>query len=480
VNSVFLGKMLSFALSDYIVLASFFVVVLAIGMIAKSGKSRNGVDYLLDSRKVGILLFVATNVATWYGGILGVGEFTYRYGVLSWVTQGLPYYIFAIIFALFFAEKIRNAQLFTIPDKIETVYGKKTALLAAGIIFIMVNPAPYLLMTGFLFALIFNISFYWGMIISLMMVAAYLYKGGFKSTLYTDLFQFAIMFIGFIIIVVAVTGEYGGVSFLKTNLPSELLTVPKGNGMYILVWFLIALWTFVDPGFHQRSYAAKSGKVAKWGIIISVLFWALFDFLTTTTGLFSRAVLGNNVNAVISYPLLAEEVLSPGLKGLFFAALFATILSTLNSMTFIGATTYSRDFIFRVAKNKSEINIEKETRIGLLVTGIIGFALAAFFQSVVEIWYTVGSILIPGMILVVIGAYYPKLRITGKTAFVEMAVGIIGSGLWLILRNLYPDNNMFELIEPMLIGLLFALLIHFVGIKKARSNEQAFNSNNLF
>jgi len=194
--------MLSFALSDYIVLASFFVVVLAIGMISKSGKSRNGVDYLLDSRKVGILLFVATNVATWYGGILGVGEFTYRYGVLSWVTQGLPYYIFAIIFALFFAEKIRNAQLFTIPDKIETVYGKKTALLAAGIIFIMVNPAPYLLMTGFLFALIFNISFYWGMIISLMMVAAYLYKGGFKSTLYTDLFQFAIMFIGFIIIVI--------------------------------------------------------------------------------------------------------------------------------------------------------------------------------------------------------------------------------------------------------------------------------------
>ena len=460
--------MLSLALSDYLILFGFFAVVTFIGLSAKSGKSRDGVDYLLDSRKVGLLLFVATNVATWYGGILGVGEFTYRYGILSWITQGLPYYIFAILFAFFFAGKIRESELYTIPDKIESVYGRKPALLAALIIFVLVNPAPYLLMTGYLFSLIFNISLYWGMLIALVVVGVYLLKGGFKSTLFTDLFQFVIMFAGFIIIVSVVTKDYGGMDFLRTNLPDNFLTVPSGSGSYIIVWFLIALWTFVDPGFHQRSYAAKSAKVAKWGIIISVVFWAIFDFLTTTTGLYSRALLGDNVNAVISYPLLAEKVLSPGLKGLFFAALFATILSTLNSMTFLGATTYSRDFIYRLSKNKTAINIELQTRIGLIVTGVIGFAVAAFFQSVVEIWYTVGSVLIPGMILVVAGAYYKKLRIPDNFAFYEMAVGIIGSAVWLILRNVYPTNSTLELIEPMLVGFLLALLIHLAGIKKAR------------
>ncbi len=457
--------MLSLSTADYLILIGFFGVVTFIGLLAKSGKSREGVDYLLDSRKVGLLLFVATNVATWYGGILGVGEFTYRYGILSWVTQGLPYYVFAILFAFFFAGKIREAKLFTIPDKIESVYGRKPALLAALIIFILVNPAPYLLMTGYLFALIFNISLYWGMLIALAVVGIYLLKGGFKSTLFTDLFQFVIMFAGFILIVLVVSKNYGGIGFLKTNLPDNFLTIPSGSGSYIIVWFLIALWTFVDPGFHQRSYAAKSANVAKWGIIISVVFWALFDFLTTATGLYSRAILGNNVNAVISYPLLAEKVLSPGLKGLFFAALFATILSTLNSMTFLGATTYSRDFIYRLAKVKSSVNIERQTRIGLLITGVIGFGIAALFQSVVEIWYTVGSILIPGMILIVAGAYYQKLRIPGNPAFYEMISGIFGSAVWLLLRSVHPNVYIFGLIEPMLIGLLLAAVIHFVSLR---------------
>ncbi len=453
--------MISLAPSDYLILIGFFAVVTFIGLVAKSGKSREGVDYLLDSRKVGLVLFVATNVATWYGGILGVGEFTYRYGILSWLTQGLPYYIFAIIFAFFFAGKIREAELFTIPDKIESVYGRKPALLAAVIIFILVNPAPYLLMTGYLFALIFNISLYWGMLISIGIVALYLLKGGFKSTLYTDLFQFVIMFAGFAVIVLVVIGNYGGIDFLVSELPEKFLTVPKGSGGYIVVWFLIALWTFVDPGFHQRSYAAKSAKVAKWGIIISVVFWAIFDFLTTTTGLYSRAILGGNINAVISYPLLAQKVLSPGLKGLFFAALFATILSTLNSMTFLGATTYSRDFYYRLSKSKSAVNIEFQTRLGLLITTILSFLLASFFQSVVEIWYTLGSILIPGMILVVAGAYYPKLRVTGGRAFYEMVAGISGSAVWFLLRLTFPEVTVFNFIEPMLAGLLISAGIHF-------------------
>ena len=463
--------MLSLAPSDYLILAGFFVVVTIIGLLAKSGKSRDGVDYLLDSRKVGIILFVATNVATWYGGILGVGEFTYRSGILSWVTQGFPYYIFAILFAFFFAGKIREAKLFTIPDKIESLYGRKPALLAALIIFVLVNPAPYLLMTGYLFALIFNISLYLGMLIALAVVGIYLLKGGFKSTLFTDLFQFVIMFAGFIIMVLVVGKNYGGIGFLKSNLPDDFLTIPSGSGSYIVVWFLIALWTFVDPGFHQRSYSAKSANVAKWGIIISVVFWALFDFLTTATGLYSRAILGGNINAVISYPLLAEKVLPSGLKGLFFAALFATILSTLNSMTFLGATTYSRDFIYRMAKDKSAVDIERQTRIGLLITGAIGFVVAALFNSVVEIWYTVGSVLIPGMILVVAGAYYKRFRIDGRSAFYEMILGILGSAVWLLLRSIYPDVYLFGLIEPMLVGLLLAVIVHFVSLNKIRSND---------
>ncbi len=129
---------------------------------------------LLSGRKLSLFLFVAVNVSTWYGGILGVGEFTYRYGLVSWFTQGFPYYIFAFLFAIFFAKKIREASLFTIPDKLTEVYGRNVGLVSAVIVFVLVSPAPYLLMTGNLLSLIFKIDLIPALFISLLLSLVYL------------------------------------------------------------------------------------------------------------------------------------------------------------------------------------------------------------------------------------------------------------------------------------------------------------------
>src|SRR3989339_2048160 len=178
--------MISFNSIDIIIILLFFASILFIGFYTgrKTGSGAN--DYLLSGRKVGLFLFVLTNVATWYGGILGVGEFTYRYGLISWFTQGFPYYIFAIIFAIFFAKKIREASLFTIPDKLSLVYGEKVGLTSAVLVFALVSPAPYLLMTGSLISLIFGTNILVGLILGLILSAVYLFKGGFRSDIYTD------------------------------------------------------------------------------------------------------------------------------------------------------------------------------------------------------------------------------------------------------------------------------------------------------
>ena len=257
-----------------------------------------------------MFLFVAVNVSTWYGGILGVGEFTYRYGLVSWFTQGFPYYVFAFLFALFFAKKIREASLFTIPDKLTEVYGRNVGLVSAVIVFVLVSPAPYLLMTGNLLSLIFNFDLLPSLFISLFLSIVYLIRGGFRSNVYVDVFQFFVMFGGFITVVIFSGIKLGTIEFISSSVPESHLNITGGmSPTFLIVWFLIALWTFADPGFHQRCYAAKSGSIAKWGIIISIFFFALFDFLTTTTGLFAKAVLPNLENPVLSFPLFAEKVL---------------------------------------------------------------------------------------------------------------------------------------------------------------------------
>jgi len=358
--------MISFSGLDIFIILLFFSSLLIIGFIASKKTLSNSEDYLLSGRKVGFFLFVLINVSTWYGGIIGVGEFTYRYGLVSWFTQGLPYYFFAFLFALLFAKKIREASLFTIPDKLAEVYGKKAGLISSITVFILVSPAPYLLISANLISLVFDTHIIISLFISVILSGSYLIKGGFRSNIYADAFQFFVMFIGFIIILIASIVSFGGLEFLQSNLPSSHLSITGGTSpVFIIVWFLIALWTFADPGFHQRAYAAKSGEIAKKGILISIVLWALFDFLTTSTGLYAKAIMPDLSQPMLAFPLYAEKILTPGLKGIFYAAMFATIISTLNSFLFLSATTIGRDFIFRIKKDAKEEKIKFYTIIGI-------------------------------------------------------------------------------------------------------------------
>jgi SSS family solute:Na+ symporter len=453
----------SFNFVDVIVIISFFASVIGVGFWAGRKYSDEADDFLLSGRKVGLKLFILTTVSTWYGGILGVGEFTYRYGIVSWFTQGFPYYIFALLFAIFFARKIREASLFTIPDKLTEVYGKKAGLLSAAVVFLLVSPAPYILMTANLISLIFDINIVYSLVIALFLSLIYLFRGGYRADLYTDVIQFFVMFAGFILIFVFCYNSTGGLDYLSKALPANHLKLDGGTSFtFILVWFFIAMWTFADPGFHQRCYAAKNGSIAMKGIIISIFFWILFDFLTTSTGLYAKAILPGIKTPVSAYPLLSEVVLPNGLKGIFFAAMFATIMSTANSFLFLSATTIGRDFIFRLKKDAREAHLKSYTIVGLGISGIIALVLAYSIPSVIEIWYTIGSLCIPAIILPVISSYYPVIKVGSKIVVTEMIIAPVASTSWLFIRDSFDYE--ISMIEPMLVGLFCAVIIHFSGL----------------
>jgi len=458
--------MISFSYLDIAVIVFFFITILIIGFVSSQKTKSNSEDYLLSGRKLNLFLYVLISVSTWYGGIIGVGEFTYRYGLVSWFTQGFPYYFFAFLFAIFFAKKIREASLFTIPDKLTDVYGKNVGLISAIIVFVLVSPAPYLLMTANLISMVFDLPIIISLIFSIILSGAYLIKGGFRANIYVDAFQFFVMFVGFILALIIAVSTYGGFNYLQNNLPKNHLMITAGTSpAFILVWFLIALWTFADPGFHQRTYAAKDGKVARNGILISIIFFALFDFLTTSTGLFAKAILPDLSKPIMAYPLFAEKVLGSGIKGIFYAAMFATIISTLNSFLFLSAATIGRDFIFRIKKTPDENNLKLYTAIGIVVTGVLSIIIAYLIPSVVEIWYTIGSLFIPGIILPVISSYYTKLRISSRFILVEIILALTSSIVWMFIRDNF--NGMLYEIEPMIVGLLSAVIVHSVGLVRS-------------
>ena len=84
-------------------------------------------------------------------------------------------------------------------------------------------------------------------------------SGGFRSDVYTDVLEFVLMFVGFGLIMPFAVSTFGGWDVSPAHLPPLAPDLEwRQSFQFILVWFFIALWTLVDPAFHQRCYAAQS------------------------------------------------------------------------------------------------------------------------------------------------------------------------------------------------------------------------------
>lgn len=445
--------MLTFGFWDYAIITGYFVTAVWIGF--RSGKKDgNAEDYLVMGRRLTLPAFVATLVASFYGGILGVGEFTYKYGVSSWFLNAFPYYVFIFLFAIFLAKKIRQSKLFTIADKLELTYGRNVSIFGASMVFLLVTPAPYVFMLGLLTSMVFGFPLWISMVITLLFSIVYLFKGGLNADVRVNVFEFILMFAGFGIILPFCYTTFGGADYLNANLPTTHLSLTGGNSVtYILVWFFIGAWAIVDPGFHQRCYAAKDENTARKGIFISLIFWFVFDAMTTITGLYAVSSLKNIQDPAMSYPLLAESLLPQFAKGFFFIGLLATIMSTLHSNLFISATTLGKDIIQRFKNTKDEEN--KYTKFGIVVTSLISLLIALLVPSVVQIWYLVGSLTIPSLLIGVVSSYFEVLQIDRKWIFSAMIVSFLFSLIWVIFS--------IGVIEPMYPGLVSGLMVYLIG-----------------
>ena len=180
------------------VLISYLIAVVALGFSGKrSTKRRDATNYLLAGRRLSLPGFVVTLVSTWYGGIIGIGENTYLYGFQTWTIFGLPYYIFAIIFAFFVAGKINNLSTISLPDQFYQHYGKVPGVIGAVYILILSSPAPYLLSVGIIVNHITGLNYELSLILITLISASYMWNGGLKAVIRTDIFQFILMFLGF-------------------------------------------------------------------------------------------------------------------------------------------------------------------------------------------------------------------------------------------------------------------------------------------
>jgi len=442
-------------IGHYVVIL-YFIIVIGIGFYRSKISSENSKNYILAGRKLSLPGFIATLVTTWYGGILGIGENTFNFGIQTWFIFGLPYYFFAILFAIFIAPRIRKLNFVSIPDQFHNRYGKTSGVVSAVFLLFLASPAPYILSIGILLEYIYGIPFIWALIIATIFSLIYIWKGGFGAIVRTDIFQFILMFGGFILLIIFAWMKIGSPIEIVKQLPTEHLSPTGGNSIqYILVWFFIAMWTFIDPGFYQRCAAAKSPKIAQKGILISVIFWLIFDSLTLATGLYARVLLTEHQGLFV-FPLLGQTLLPPLFYGLFITGLLATIMSTIDSLGFISAFTFGRDIVGRINNNNKIDDSAALIRFGLVIMAIIAIILAYSFPSVVKLWYITGSIFVPGLLIPFL-LTFTKIKLKKGHGQILLIVPVLISIMWFILNSVAPDIKLN--IEPFYPGMITSILL---------------------
>ncbi|MDZ7716699.1 MAG: sodium:solute symporter family protein [Balneolaceae bacterium] len=461
---------LSFTFWDWGLILSYFGLLVFLSW-KKDWEDQDEESFLLSGRKMTLPAFVATLVSTWYGGILGVGEYSYQFGISQWLLFGFPFYVFSALFAWLLAGKIRLNKALTIPEAMGSYYGENAGRWSAIPIFILVSPAPYILMLGLIFQYLTGGSgdFLWYASAVAFFSVAYVSFGGFSAVVRTDMLQITLMFGGFILLLYFAGNEFGSLTKLWNTMPDTYRDITGGQDwQYILVWFFIALWTFVDPSFHQRAAAAKSPKTAQKGIFISILLWSLFDFMTMFSGIYGWAILGPDLSEpIMVYPYLANEILPIGLKGLFFVALLATIMSTLDSYLFLSGQTLGRDLLVKIFPNTSNNRL---TRISVLAAAVLGILLIIVYPSVIDIWYVLGSVMIPGILIPVLGVYLKAFSLKKQWVIPTMLLSIGVSLIWLILGTLFNEgaySYTYLGIEPFYPGLFTSILCWLIGRKKS-------------
>jgi solute:Na+ symporter, SSS family len=439
---------------DPVVAAALACYAVALLVLAWRSRTRETLDYLLAGRRLTTPAFVATLVATWYGGVLGVGEYSYRFGISNWLAFGVPYYVAAILFAFLIAKRARRSALLSIPDQLGLAYGRAAARTGAWLVMLLAVPAAYVLMLGELTSVYLGTPLVWAVIVMTAFTAIYVAAGGFRAVVSTNALQFVLMFAAFALILPVALRHTGGLVGLWRALPAAHRAWDGGMGaQFVVVWYFIALQTLVEPTFYQRCYAARTPAVARNGVLISIAFWVVFDFLTTFTGLAARVLLPHLSDPVLAYPRLGEAILPPVANAFFAVGLFATVMSTAHSYLFLAAATVGHDLVPAAAPHADE---RRWTIAGLGLAGAAAAALALALRSVVAIWHDVGSIVTAALLLPVALAYLaPSRRFRSAGAVVAMIAAALTATLWILLRS--PAGRYPLGVEPIFPALAVAL-----------------------
>ncbi len=480
---------------DWFIVAIYAMIVIGIG-IAASRKQNNTDEYFRGSRQLPWWAVGFSIIATSFSAasLLGGPGEGYNHGFLYLQLQFgdlIGYGLVILLFVPFFVQ----LNLTTAYEYLEKRFDGKTRSLGSFcfLLFVIARLGGLLYAASLVVATVTGIPLYVAILLVGIVSIIYTVTGGITAVVWTDVLQFAMIFIGLAAgIWTVMSGVSGGLGELWqaageggklaiVNLswePSSIRSLPTALSAYGILAFAVA-------GTNQQSVqryvccadipSARKAILLGWfsgfiGVAATLLLGVLlYGFYSLNPGLPSDV----KPDGILSYFIVNE--VPAGASGLLVAAIFAAAMSSIDSALHSLATCMTVDFYQRYSKSEQSESKSLKIAQGLIVIwGILGILSAFYVASTGEsllpflVTYTT-MFLGPLLGIFLMGVLVPRVNATGAFYGTIMAVLIllVGSEIgWLNFPGIWRS----AITAP--VAVLLGLIISLLGRKPGERSLQ--------
>lgn len=420
-------------------------------------------SFYLGNRSLPWSLIVGALVATWYGGVGTVGtvEYAALYGLSIWLIWCVTAHAGRIPLALWVGPKIHVRTDITVPDLLESVYGKGVAILGAILMFIYCTQLGNVTAMGFIGKAAWGISNVTAGILCVGIVVVLAVLGGLMGVAVTDMVLFWCMCFGLTMVMPGQWTDIGGWAGLTQALAGspELLDPVGGlTPMKAVMLCVLAFGVYADPTFYQRFSAADSPKAGRRALLSCFVIWICFDIVLTLAGLVVKAKYPDMVPGE-GYIKLVLESLPEGVRALFIIGLVGGIVSALDGYYLSGGATLANDIYARMKGDLTQKQLVFATRIGIIFVAGLSLLVAFQFTTAQDAFIFVGSLWMAAGFVPIVGALVWPGRKTVLGGYMGLLAGIIVFSYF----KVFPLEA-FEL-EPLVAALPISLLAWIIGNK---------------
>ena len=438
----------------------YLIAMLGVGWWTNKKLIKTSTDYMLGGRSIPMILVACSLAANNIGGGSTNGLVNRAFG--AWGASAVWYVAAAsvgLIPMIIFAPKLRNVLAFTIPEVVGRRFGKTSHIITAvlNVVSLFCLTASQILTSGTILSLLLGMDLNLAILLAAGFTVVYTVMGGLWAGTITDLFQWAIIFLGLFIAVPYAVGAAGGWDKMMTTLPPEKLQPFGTLGVLgILSLCLNYFITFTSgPEMVSRVFSAKDAKAGRWALAWAAIFMALFAFVPTIIGLAGYAIDPKMpANKVLATVIFGH---CPGwVAGAVSAAIIASTMSSADSDMLCASTIITKDLVPYFKKDLSDKSQIVLTRVLNVIIGLGAMCIALFKIDIISLNIFSFMLRAAGPIgAFLLGLVWKK---SGKLA--GLAAILVGSGVgiwWQLLSLRMKVDNPYGLL-PIVIGSAASIL----------------------